>query len=194
MSKKICPVCGADTLKMKNETQILKESYGGQKEVNIVSYHCTTCESEGDFFDENEEIVNKNLELLKEQTVKNIISDFANNKISMSAIERALSLPQRTITKWRNGVSKPSAAGLALLKYLRTFPWLIEIAENNFDYSIAQKIHINSAVQKFLKYIDHVKINLSLYAMESCKSKSTGFLAKCFDKSEYDNYNNLRRP
>lgn len=154
MGDRICPICGANTLEEKNEIQLLKESYGGQKELNMVYYHCTTCDSEGDFFNDNEEKIDSNLEILKGQTVKNIISYFMTNKVNMSAIERALSLPQRTLTKWKNGVSKPSAAGLALLKYLRTFPWLIEIADNNFDYNIAQKIHINTAVQSFLSCID----------------------------------------
>ena len=72
----------------------------------------------------------------------------------MSAIERALSLPQRTLTKWKNGVIKPSAAGLALMKYIRTFPWLIEVAENNFEYNIAQKIYISSAIQIFLNSLN----------------------------------------
>ena len=122
--------------------------------MKIKNYHCSTCDSEGDFFNENEGKINDNIEILKGKSTKNILDDFIDNKISMSAIERALSLPQRTLTKWKNGVTNPSAAGLALLKYLRTFPWLLEVAEHNFDYNTAQKIHISSAVQKFLSSVD----------------------------------------
>ena len=63
MSEKICRACGADTLILKRELQILKEPYGGQREVETKCYHCTTCDSDGDFFDENEGIINSNLEL-----------------------------------------------------------------------------------------------------------------------------------
>jgi len=154
MSDKVCPVCGAKDLIQNKEIQILHEPYGGQTQIEISNYRCSVCGSEGDFFNENEEIILSNSEKLKELSIKNILEDFNNNKISMSAIERALSLPQRTLTKWKNGVSKPSAAGLALIKYLRTFPWLLDVAENNFDYNSSQKIFLNSAMQLFLKSID----------------------------------------
>ncbi|MCP4353876.1 MAG: NUDIX hydrolase [Desulfobacterales bacterium] len=68
----------------------------------------------------------------------------------MASIERALELPQRTLTKWKNGRTKPSATVITLLKFLRIFPWLLEVAENKFDYSTAQKIHIENAVNKLL--------------------------------------------
>ncbi len=150
MSDKVCPACGTDTLTLRKEVQVLKESFGGQKEVPINEYYCSTCESTGDFFNENEEIIETNIESLKGQSIKNILNYFSDFKISMSAIERTLSLPQRTLTKWKNGVSKPSSTGLVLMKYLRTFPWLLDVAENNFDYDIAQKIYMKTAIQKFL--------------------------------------------
>ena len=154
MNEKICPVCGSTELIYKKEIQIINEPYGGQKQVEINNYYCSACNSSGDFFNENEDLLLSNIELLKERSVKNILEDFNSNKISMSAIERALSLPQRTLTKWKNGVTKPSAAGLALIKYLRTFPWLLDVAENNFDYNLSQKIFLNSAMQKFLGSIN----------------------------------------
>lgn len=150
MKDKACPVCGANTLTLKKEVQVLKESFGGQSEVPINEYYCSTCESTGDFFNENEKIIETNLKSLKRQSIVNILNDFSDIKISMSAIERALSLPQRTLTKWKNGATKPSSTGLALMKYLRIFPWLLEVAENNFDYNSAQKIHIEDAVRMFL--------------------------------------------
>ncbi len=153
MSNKVCPACGADTLTLRKEVQVLKESFGGQKEVPINEYYCSKCESTGDFFNENEEIIETNIESLKEQSIKNILNYFSDFKISMSAIERALSLPQRTLTKWKNGVTKPSSTGLVLMKYLRTFPWLLDVAENNFDYDIAQKIYMKTAIQKFLNCV-----------------------------------------
>lgn len=150
MKDKVCPACGADTLTLRKEVQVLKESFGGQKKVPVNEYYCSTCESTGDFFNENEDIIETNLKLLKKQSIRNILNDFSKVKISMSAIERALSLPQRTLTKWKNGDTNPSSTGLALMKYLRIFPWLLEVAENNFDYNSAQKIHIKDAVRMFL--------------------------------------------
>lgn len=153
MSDKVCPACGADTLTERIESQILNEPFGGQKEVPVKEYYCSTCESRGDFFNENDNVIENALESLKAKSTINILNDFSNNNISMSAMERALSLPQRTLAKWRNGAVKPSSSGIALMKFLKTFPWLLEVAENKFDYNIAQRIHITSAIRDFLKYV-----------------------------------------
>ncbi len=153
MSDKVCPACGADTLTERIESQILKEPFGGQKEVPLKEYYCSTCESKGDFFNENDNVIENALESLKAKSITNILNDFSNKKISMSAMERALSLPQRTLAKWKNGTVKPSSSGITLMKFLRIFPWLLEVAENKFDYKTAQRIHINSAIQKFLNHI-----------------------------------------
>lgn len=152
-SDKVCPACGSDTLTERIESQILKEPFGGQKEVSVKEYYCSTCESKGDFFNENDNVIENALESLKAKSIINILNDFSDNKISMSAMERILSLPQRTLAKWKNGAVKPSSSGIALMKFLRTFPWLLEVAENKFDYDIAQKIYMNTAIQKFLNSV-----------------------------------------
>ena len=152
-SDKVCPACGSDTLTERIESQILKEPFGGQKEVPVKEYYCSTCKSKGDFFNENDNVVENALESLKAKSIINILNYFSDNKISMSAMERVLSLPQRTLAKWKNGAVKPSSSGIALMKFLRTFPWLLEVAENKFDYNIAQNIYITTAIQKFLNSV-----------------------------------------
>lgn len=151
MNEKSCPLCGSDDLTSDVSEKIMSEPFGGEKIVKIVNYKCNSCGESGDFFNDNEEIINDTLDLLKQESAKNIINDFGLNKISMAAIERALELPQRTLTKWKNGRTKPSATVIALLKFLRLFPWLLEVAENKFDYNIAEEIHIKSAVNRLLK-------------------------------------------
>jgi len=153
MRKNICPVCGEKSLSKHFEKQILKEPFGRGKEIEIVEYRCNACGSSGDFFHENDILIEEALSILKAQSVKNILNDFSNDKkIQLSAIERVLSLPQRTLTKWKNGAVKPSAAGVALLKIIGLFPWILEVAENKFNYDIAQSIFIESAVETFMTY------------------------------------------
>jgi hypothetical protein len=65
-------------------------------------------------------------------------------------MERVLGLPQRTLAKWKNRSVVPSAAGVSLLKYIRVFPWLLEVAENDYDYAISQKIHLSTAMNSFI--------------------------------------------
>ncbi len=150
MNEKICPVCGLGQLEEKNDFRLIKESFGGSSSVSIKNYYCSVCESDGDFFDENEKILENEVETLKKRAIRNILNDFNANNISMAAIERALRLPQRTLTKWKKGSTLPTASGMSLMKFLRIFPWLLEVADHDFDYNEAQKIHLNNALEKFV--------------------------------------------
>lgn len=157
MIEKICPVCGLGTLVERGIDHVIKESYGGSVTLPIKEYYCDTCESHGDFFDENEDIIETKTEMLKKKAIENILNDFLDNGMSMAAMERALSLPQRTLTKWKNGVSLPTAPGIALMKFLRTFPWLLEVADHDFEYDKAQKIFLNNALNDFVTALNFRK-------------------------------------
>ncbi|MDH4318549.1 MAG: hypothetical protein OEV64_09190 [Desulfobulbaceae bacterium] len=161
MNEKQCPVCTVGTLVEITSTQTIRESYGGMASIALKDYRCDTCESTGDFFDENEALIHDHIEQLKKKAVQNILNDFISNNVSMAAIERALSLPQRTLTKWKNEVSNPSATGLTLLKFIRTFPWLLEVADNDFNFDTAQKIHISNAMKIFVESLKFSSGNLS---------------------------------
>lgn len=150
MSEKICPVCGLGQLEEQSVSRVIRESFGGSLTVSIKNYYCGICESDGDFFDENEKVIENEVEALKKNAINNILNDFSKNNISMAAIERALRLPQRTLTKWKKGASRPSASGMTLMKLLRTFPWLLEVADHDFDYNEAQKIYLRNALNKFV--------------------------------------------
>ncbi|MBC8418535.1 MAG: hypothetical protein ISR62_03855 [Desulfobacteraceae bacterium] len=150
---KICPACGGDNIEKIEKEQIIRESFGGQKTVLLNEYSCKTCGSTGDFFNENEVSIQDCLSVLKSDAIVNILEDFSQNKISLASMERALELPQRTLTKWKNKASKPSSSGIALFKFLRIFPWLLQVAENKYDYTLAQKIHIKTASQEMLKHM-----------------------------------------
>jgi hypothetical protein len=63
-------------------------------------------------------------------------------------------LPQRTLSKWKNGVTNPSASGTALMKFLWLYPWLLEVAESQYDYAKAQKIYITSALGEVITHLN----------------------------------------
>jgi transposase-like protein len=148
-----CPICGSSNLKKNFSNEILKGDMGENTSYKKISYKCLDCESEGDFFNENTDAINLALDVLKRKYVKSALDYFAENKISFSSIERILDLPQRTLTKWKNDVSQPSAAGVALLKFLRVFPWLLNVAEHSYDYNTSQKIFLQSAFNIMLHKI-----------------------------------------
>lgn len=150
MENLICPACGSENLIKENYDDYVCENLGEKKLVKKVKYICEDCESEGDFFNENETEIKNALVELKKELVVSILEGFLNHKISLSSMERALELPQRTFTKWKTGASAPTTTGVTLLKFLKLFPWLLEVAENKFDYNISQKVFLNQAFKTMI--------------------------------------------
>lgn len=153
MKDVICPACGSSHLTKSSYQETVRENLGGSLLIDKVLYHCEDCDFEGDIFNENEPIIEKTIQSLKNNLVISILDDFSSNKISFSSIERSLELPQRTLTKWKNGASSPTSAGITLLKFIKLFPWLLEVADNKFDYVTAQRIHLNVAWQTIVSHM-----------------------------------------
>jgi transposase-like protein len=152
-----CPICGSTKLERKITKETLKGDMGKSVEYKKIFYRCSDCESEGDFFEENTGTINSALETLKKEYIKSTLDYFIEKKISFSSVERILNLPQRTLTKWKNNTSQPSAASMALLKFLCVFPWLLDIAEHSYDYDTSQKIFLQSAFDIWQRKISFFK-------------------------------------
>lgn len=157
MNKQRCPACGSIDIIDEKKSILIKEPFGGQNNIEIHENICSLCGSRGDFFNQNETLIDETIKKLKQKSIENILNDFIDSKMSMSSIERALEIPQRTLTKWKNRTNVPSSAGIALMRFIKLFPWLLEVAENKYDYNESQKIHINAAIQKLLPEIDFCK-------------------------------------
>jgi hypothetical protein len=168
--KKLCPICGSDKLENISTKETIRGDMGKEFSIDRKYVKCMECGSEGDFFDENEGTAEKALSKLNEVYVNEVLDFFNDKNISFAGIERAVGLPQRTLTKWKNGISTPTAAGIALLKYLRTFPWLIDVAEYKFDYDISQKIFMKVAFNTFVNSVQFMNGGV----IQDGLSKTTG--------------------
>lgn len=144
MKSNICPICGYEGLQILEKEKTIKYPYGGQEIIKIKEYYCPDCDIAGDFYYENDDNTTMALDKLKNKSINNIIGYFNKNKVSMTALERILSIPFRTLSRWKNNSSKPSSSAIALFKFLRTYPWLLEVAENNFDEEFSKNILIYS--------------------------------------------------
>lgn len=140
MNKKQCPVCGGVNLKR----SFVKKTIG-DKEISLVNYVCHDCGEEGDFFNENDVKISKALTQKHLEESLEILSRLERQKRNFAGIERALNIPQRTFSKWKNKKTKPSAPAIALLKFLDIFPWLIDVADNKFNKNAAYNIVLNYA-------------------------------------------------
>jgi hypothetical protein len=150
----ICPICESADLKKIVEKIHLEESFTEGVDINEVYYECNNCGYEGDLLNENEKYINKALKDLKIHAVINILNDFKENNINFTSMERALEIPSRTFAKWRNGSIAPSSTGVALLKMLKTFPWLLKIADRDYDKNHAINELINAYNVIFNEYIN----------------------------------------
>jgi len=132
MTNNICPACGSGHIIKSEEKKLISLPYSDEEYITIVNYKCNTCLTEGDFFGENDEKINVVIIRQRKRAVINILNYFVEAGVSLSTMERILDLPQRTLTVWMEGDLIP-AAGVTLLRMIRTVPELLEVAENKYE-------------------------------------------------------------
>ena len=159
-----CPICGSNDLEDIKETKILQSQYNFNIEVLLTYFKCKICGEIGDFSNKNDSIIENGLEILRKETINYIIQSFEKNNISLASIERSLELPQRTLTKWKNNISNPTAAGYSLMKLIDAFPWILYAADNKYE-----KI--------FCKHLI-TQVAYTILAEEAISSKGGGFVAE----------------
>ena len=165
-----CPVCGSNTTHKIQIERKLSGGFGISKHVILAGYACDDCDFSGDFLQENKEVLKMAKEELQSLVMIGILEYFTGQHMSFAGIERALDLPQRTLTKWKYGKTKPSASAIALFKYLRTYPWLLQVADSGFDAEAAQKIHLDIAARDMMACLPREKLG-ELYSMEESGAK-----------------------
>lgn len=153
-TESICPLCGFDQITHQTRLEKVSNHFGGQKEILLAYDTCQRCGTDGDFANKNGALIREAIDSLKVESVKAILQYFSDNKVNLAGMERALELPQRTLAKWKRGSPPPSAAGVTLLRFLRLFPWLVDVANYNFDSEEGQQIHIKAAIDTLLNKIN----------------------------------------
>jgi hypothetical protein len=149
----VCPVCGGSHVRIEQEDRLISEPYGGQKTIKLQVCTCLDCGADGDFFNQNDTSIIAAQNYLKANAVSQIVNHLNANGYSSAAMEKAFGLPARTIAKWkRESDSCPSASAVALLRIVRTFPWLISVADAKYDHAIAQQIFLTEAIKDLLKF------------------------------------------
>ncbi|MDI6739292.1 MAG: hypothetical protein QME74_02895, partial [Candidatus Edwardsbacteria bacterium] len=83
------------------------------------------------------------------ESVVSIIESFPVVGYSLAGIERALELPTRTLSRWKSGDFNASAGSLALLRILKTYPWIIDVADVKYNEFDAKSILIREAINVF---------------------------------------------
>lgn len=140
MQSRQCAYCGSTDMVDIEEDFELSEPYAGTTIVKIHVVKCgECCFTEDD--DANDIVVAHELAVLKRKSMVNILTDLNRAGYSNASMERILGLPMRTLARWKNdSTMSPSAAGIALMRIVRTFPWILEVVDARFDREKTKEI------------------------------------------------------
>lgn len=140
-----CPFCGSDDIKIKKTVQEEKLPLDQEFSYEKVTHVCNQCGESGEFSDENDKAYLEAREVAIKYSLESILSNFSEKGFSLVYIERALDLSHRTLSRWKSqGIS---ASGLALMRMIHTFPWLLEVADKDYDRGYANKKLVNQAME-----------------------------------------------
>lgn len=143
-----CPVCGSGNVKEVSKAIAVKAPFGPEVEKTEALIECADCGFVLDVESNNDQQFEIAYRESAMQSIVTMISKLEDKGYSMAAIERALELPWRTLSRWKSGKGI-SAVGLALLRTLATYPWILEVAEQKFDPMAAGKIMCMQAYDVF---------------------------------------------
>lgn len=145
MDTRLCPICGIGELEKVDYEEKVNDLFAGEVIIKRTYYKCPECGEMADFFNENEKDLKLVDKEVRQKSVDNIVKKLLDQGYKLASIERSLELPQRSLSKWRKGHPDPSAAVVSLLKYVSTFPWLLEVADKNYVSEDAKLIHWRNA-------------------------------------------------
>lgn len=164
MNEKLsCPECDSTNIKTEEIPETTKIPFGATVIYNKVVHICGDCGEKGSFssqlVEENHENYYSSLKESNKLSVENICQYLSNHGNSMAHIERSLGLAQRTISRWKTqGVA---ASGMALMRIIRTYPWILNVADENFDERFANQELIRQAGEVFFKFHPPSNYNIS---------------------------------
>jgi hypothetical protein len=138
MKQNSCPLCGSKKLRRHEERNFGEVILGEKFSFNEVYLKCSVCHEEFDFSCETDKNYRKAEKKAHKKFVEKTIKELNDNGIKMSFFERVFRLPIRTLSRWKSGDF--SFASLALLRIVKTYPWIIEVAEHKFEESFAKNI------------------------------------------------------
>ncbi|MDA3835031.1 MAG: hypothetical protein PF495_16720 [Spirochaetales bacterium] len=151
MEKVICSYCGKETVSIEEHEIELTEPYGGASTVKIKEKVCTYCGFEEED-DSNDLVIQKELSVLKRVSMVKVLDALNAMGHTNASMERALGLPARTLARWKNEQTmSPSASGIALMRIIRTYPWILDVADMQFDHKSARNMLLQNAANELMK-------------------------------------------
>jgi hypothetical protein len=130
-----CPVCGSSDVAVATSQRSISAPLGPSVYAQLETDTCSSCGEQGDFERHNDEAIRAAEHQSAVASVTHLLEGLSHRGCSMAYMERALSLPTRTVTRWKAG--EVGAAPMALLRIVATYPWMLEVADARFAPHIA---------------------------------------------------------
>ena len=144
--EKRCAYCGSDKVSLETSERYISEPFSETERIVIWEKVCSSCGFTEES-DQNDQIIQATLLHLRRNSMVHILDQLNRQGYSNASMERILSLPARTLARWKNDTSmNPSAAALALMRIIRTFPWILAVADMGFEPSAAREILLAQAL------------------------------------------------
>jgi hypothetical protein len=149
--KVVCPVCDSSNIDSSFSVSDYTAPMGIPVSMKLITNTCRDCGETGDFDAYNDHVIEEAQKKSKFSAVLNLLQDLESKNIKMAYVERTLGLPQRTIARWKSG--EYSASGFALLQIIHSFPWILEVAKNNFDQIVATQCVVTEGTKIICQYL-----------------------------------------
>lgn len=153
--KIICPECGSSNVITEKITEQDLLPFGAsfeyEKEVDV----CQECGEKGSFsnktIDENHERYQLALKETNKDSLVFILHHMSELGNSMAHIERSLGLAQRTLSRWKT--QSISGSGMTLMRIICAYPWILDVADENFDEKFANEELLRQAAIAYSKFL-----------------------------------------
>jgi len=160
-----CPVCGSVDVAITYESRSYSAPFSVPSALRIEVATCRTSGESGDFRNANVAAMKQAIETADQKSIAPILEWLGAYGVSMAFIERALRLPTRTVARWKSG--ECSASGIALLRLLRTYPWLLDVAASGFSDLVARRALLTASSAVVAEAVDPAGPPYSVSASQS---------------------------
>jgi hypothetical protein len=151
-----CKACGLYEAELRESVETYTAPYGTVESYTQRTEFCSHCGIEIDVSES--EAFPLAIQASEAKSVPLMIEGIVEHcHISKAGIERAFDLPERLVSNWV-AKKKISKGGMALLRTIRSFPWIVGVADRNFNPIEVDRIngciHLSGAFDQSTTFID----------------------------------------
>lgn len=141
-----CPVCNGSKIKSRMVVKQVSDPLGPPHDYEAEEDTCLMCGEVGDFNAVNGDALRAALFESGCDFVQSAIQEMGEQGIAAVSIDRICRLKIGTAGKWQKRQDITPEA-IALMRFLRTLPWLLDVADEDFTYDA-----VAAAAQSFYEH------------------------------------------